>query len=42
MRAPKPRPNRASSGNALIMLLRAKMPGRDAGSSDDIPPVARA
>ena len=38
----KPRPNRASSGNTLIVWLRAKMPSRDAGSSVDIPSVAGA
>ena len=42
MRPPKPRPNRASSGNTLIDWLRAKMPSRVAGSSVDIPSVASA
>ena len=42
IRPPKPRPSRASSGNSLIVWLRAKMPSRDAGSSVDIPSVASA
>ena len=42
MRPPKPRPNRASSGNTLIVWLRAKIPSREAGSSVDMPSVASA